>query len=210
MGARLTLAGAFVVGAACQPPPAAAPEPSRPAPAASSARVPDGVVLDAPASVPAVQVRAPARGVITLREPVADEAVRKLVGDLVSAFQREDLAALRALLTSDAGLLSGRARAERADLVPSWARRLSQLDFKKLAGVELVRLEKVVRYEFEDLSDRDEPARPNEMVPGDVLVRFPMEVTKIGDERFFGQTLTLLLRREDGRCKIAGYAESEP
>ena len=45
------------------------------------------------------------------------------------------------------------------------------------------------------------------MKPGDLYVRVPIVTPRIGSEQLFGDILVLLLRREDGRWKIAGQAD---
>jgi hypothetical protein len=45
------------------------------------------------------------------------------------------------------------------------------------------------------------------MREGDLLVRVPILTPRVGNDRLFGDVVVLLLRREDGRFKIAGYGE---
>ena len=42
---------------------------------------------------------------------------------------------------------------------------------------------------------------------GDVLVRVPVLVSRVGGDPLFGEVLVLLVRREEGELRIAGVAE---
>jgi hypothetical protein len=79
--------------------------------------------------------------------------------------------------------------------------------YARLAGVEIVRLERVERWESDDLGAPEAPARPTDMRPGETYVRVPLETGRIAGERFFGDVIVLLVRREDGRYKIVAYGE---
>jgi hypothetical protein len=45
------------------------------------------------------------------------------------------------------------------------------------------------------------------MRPGDLYVRVPIATPRVGSDQLFGDILVLLLRREEGRLKIAGQAD---
>jgi hypothetical protein len=49
------------------------------------------------------------------------------------------------------------------------------------------------------------------MKPGDVLVRVPLEVSRIGPDKYFGDVWTFVLRRAEGsrKYKVAGFGESD-
>jgi hypothetical protein len=170
-----------------------------------ASRRPDGVMIDPPAAMPSSVVRADARGVVALREPPGSEAVREIVMALVHAFEREDFSALDSLLSPDATGIEG--RGSRALLLMQWRGRMQQLEYSRLAGMEIVRPEKIQRFEYDELGGQDELPRPAEMKPGDVFARIPVEVPRIGPDRFFGETILMVLRRVDGRFKIAAYGE---
>jgi hypothetical protein len=170
------------------------------------ARRPDAVVVEPPAAMPSAVSRADARGVVMLREPLAADAVRNLVASLADAWQRESLDALSSLLTADAGPLEARARG-RAALIESWRQRLRAHPYGKLAGVELVRPERIERWESDDLGSPDAPARPPDVRAGELYVRIPVEVSRVAGEKFFDDVIVLLVRREDGKYKIAAYGE---
>lgn len=169
-------------------------------------RRPDAVVVEPPAAMPATTSRAYARGVVALREPLASDAIRDLVSELIDAWQRESLDALTALLTADAGPFEARARGK-GPLVEGWRQRLRSHPYGRLATVELVRSERVERWEAEDLGGPDAPARPPDMRPGELYVRVPLEISRIAGEKLFGDVIVLLVRREDGKYRIAAYGE---
>jgi hypothetical protein len=169
-------------------------------------RQPDAVVLEPPAAMPGIATHAQARGVVALREPAGGDAVGVLVMSLVAGWQRESLDALSALLTADAGPFGARGRG-RAALVEGWRQRLRAHQYADLAGIELVRPERIERWDFDDLGALAAPARPPEMRPGELYVRAPLETTQIGGQKLFDDVIVMLLRREDGEYKIAAYGE---
>lgn len=169
-------------------------------------RHPDGVALELPATLPPTVDRADARGVVALREPVADKDVDDLVRAYVRAFEREDERALIELLAQEAVSL-GRPGSTKAHLIETWRRKLSSFEYGRLAGLEVARIAQLERHTYETLGQPGAPARPPEMRPGDVYVRVPIATPRIGSEQLFGDWLVLLLRREEGRLKIAGQAD---
>jgi hypothetical protein len=156
--------------------------------------------------MPSATARAEARGVVALREPLAGDAVRDLVSGLMDAWQRESLEALSSLLTPDAGPFEARARG-RAAVVEGWRQRLRAHPYGRLAGMELVRPERIERWDADDFGSADAPARPPDMRPGELYVRVPLEVSRIAGEKFFGEVIVMLVRREEGRYRIAAYGE---
>jgi hypothetical protein len=171
-------------------------------------RKPDGVVVEPPAALPSVTERSYARGVIALREPLGGDAVREVVFGLLDAWQHESLDQLALLLTSDAGPMEARSRGK-AVLLESWRQRLHAHEYRRLAGASPVRVERIERYGWEDLSMPDAPARPADMHVDELYVRVPLEVTRAAGERLFGDVILLLLRREEGTYKIAAYGETD-
>lgn len=171
-------------------------------------RRPDAVVVEPPPAIPSPTERADARGVVALREPLGGDAVRDLVIAMMDAWQRESLDQLAALLTSDAGPIESRSRGRTA-LVETWRQRLHAHEYRRLAGVDLVRIDRIERYGWDDLSLPDSPARPPDMQPEELYVRVPLEVTRVAGERLFGDVISILLRREEGKYKISAYGEAE-
>ena len=175
--------------------------------AAKAKRRPDGVVLEPPPAMPPVSDRASATGVVSLREPLADKDVEDMVRAYLRAFEREDTAALEQMTAHDAVPL-GRAGG-RAQLIEVWRGKFKSFEYQKLAGLEVARFSQLEKYAFDGLNVPGAPARPPEMKPGDVYVRIPILTPQIGTERLFGDVLVLLLRREDGRLKLAGQADEQ-
>lgn len=169
-------------------------------------RRPDGVALEPPAAMPAVSDRAEARGVVALREPLADKDVEDVVRAYIRAFEREDDQALAQLLATDAASL-GRQGSTRQQLIDIWRTKMKSFEYQRLAGLEVARISQLERHTYETLGGPGAPARPPEMRPGDLYIRVPIATPRVGSEQLFGDTLVLLLRREDGRLKIAGQAD---
>ena len=169
-------------------------------------RHPDGVALEPAPAMPTTRDRAEARGVVALREPLADKDIEDVVRAYLRAFEREDEPALLQLITPDAVPL-GRPNGTRQMLVELWRTKMRTFEYQRLAGVEIARLDEVERRSWESLGGPNEPAKPVEMRPGDLYVRVPIATPRMGAEQLFGDVLILLLRREDGRLKIAGQAD---
>jgi hypothetical protein len=174
--------------------------------ALATARAPDGVVIDPPPVLPAPLARSNAQGIVSLREPPAHDAVVELVRAFLDGWQRESLETLLGLSTPDAGLIDGPDRGHAA-LIESWRQRLRAHDYGRLAGAELVLPERIERWEWDELGTANRPARPSSMKPGEILVRAPLEVTRVAGERVFGDVVMLVLKRQDGGLRIAGYGE---
>lgn len=174
-------------------------------------RRPDGVVLEPPPAVPAAQERATtSSAVLALREPPAAEDVEEVVRDYLRAFEREDLDGLQHLLAREAGPL-GRAGGK-SQLVDSWRGRFKSFEYQKLAGAEVARFGQLERRSYDGYAVAASAGgptgnRPSEMRPGDLLVRVPIATPRVGGEQLFGDVLVLLLRREDGKLRIAGQAD---
>lgn len=205
-GASLAIAAA--IGCAGAPSPVLAPQSHEPNAASDTllARRPDAVVLEPPTALPAPVSRADARGVVSLRQPLPSDAVVDLVQAFVDAWQRASLDALAAMLTSDAGPIDGRIRG-RGALVEAWRQRLRAHEYARLANVEMVRPERIARWDQDDLGAPDAPARPTDMHPGEIYVRAPLEVTRVAGERLFGDVMVMVLRAEEGKLKIVAYGE---
>jgi hypothetical protein len=171
-------------------------------------RKPDGVVLEPAPLVPSATAHARAAGVQALRAPEGEDAVAALVQGLVDGWTRESLDGLLALTTSDAGLLDGTDHGH-ATLVETWRQRLHAHEYGRLAGAEVVRPERIERWEWDELGTPPNPPRPAGMRQGELLVRVPVEITRVAGERVFGDVMTLIVRRQDGRLRIAGYAEGD-
>ncbi len=178
-----------------------------PAAAGPVARCPDGVALEPPPALPLPVERAAGRGVVSLREPVGPSVVERLVTSFFDAWQRGSLEGLTALVTTDAGSIDGSVRG-RVALTDGWRQRLQAHEYARLAGLELVRPDRMERWSYDELSEPGAPPRPAEMRPGDIFVRAPVEVTQVAGERVFGDVTVLVLRRERDALRISAYGEA--
>lgn len=172
-------------------------------------RQPDGVVLEAEPSLPDLAGRAPARGVVALREPRDAAPFRDLAYAYVHALQREDLDSVLALLTLDAVALHGKARPTRSALLESLRTRMRAVDYSQIAGLDPLEGDAIRIYDYDELGTTVDVARPPEMRPGEVLVRAPVAVTRLGSDRFFGAAVLLVVRRDETRFRIAGIGEDD-
>jgi hypothetical protein len=168
-------------------------------------RRPDGVVLEPAPAMPVASDRAAATGIVALREPLADKDVEDVVRAYIRAFEREDVDALVQLLAQEASPL-GRA-GNKNQLVDLWRTKIKNFEYQKLAGVEVARIAQIEKHTYDTLGASGAPSRPTEMRPGDLYVRVPIATPRVGSDQLFGDLLVLLLRREDGRLKIAGQAD---
>ncbi len=166
------------------------------------------IVVESPPALPSPVDHADARGVVALRQPLGRDALRDLCLAVVDAWQHESLDQLVQLLTSDAGPIEARSRG-RGPLIEGWRERLHAHEYRRLAGVNLVRPERIERYAWDDLSVPDAPERPVQMQPDELYLRIPIEVTRAAGERLFGDMMLLLARREDGKYKISAYGEAD-
>lgn len=168
-------------------------------------RRPDGVVVDPPPAIPSAQERAPAAGVVALREPPLDKDVEEVVRAYFRGFEREDREALAALLTQDATPL-GRA-GSRQQLIDIFTVKMRSYEYQKLAGTQIARIAQIEKRTYDSFAAPGAPSRPPTMRAGDLYVRVPVILPRVGGEQLFGDVVVFLLRREDGRLKIAGEAD---
>jgi hypothetical protein len=156
--------------------------------------------------MPSAVPRAEAKGVVALREPLSDEALRVCIAAIVDGWEHEAIQRLRELLTVDAGPIENRAGGRKA-LEDSWGQRMRSHEYERLAGLELVRFERVERWDWDALGGPDAPERPSWMHPGELYVRVPLEMTVVAGEKYFDDEMLLVLRPEGSRYRIAAYGE---
>lgn len=186
---------------------AAAPTEAFVSASASAPRRPDGVVVEPPPAIPSAVAQADARGVVALYGALTTGEIRDCVEALMAAWQEGSADALSALLTGDAGPMQNRRRGPGA-LIEGWRQRLRARDYRRLEGLELVRLDRVEHYSWGELGVDGAPARPPDMRADETLVRVPLEVTQVAGEKYFEGTIVLLVRAEQGRARIAAYDEA--
>jgi len=179
--------------------------------AGAGARRPDAVPLESSSALPVARGRAQARGVVALFEPAPDAAVADLLRAFVDGWRSESIDALASLLTADAGPLEARGRG-RVALVEGWRARLRAHPYGRLEGTEVLRSDRIERWGNGDgeRASSGTAVRLPEMQPGEFLVRAPLEVTRIGNERVFGDVIEMVLRPEEGKLRIAAYGEVDP
>ncbi|MFO0736293.1 MAG: hypothetical protein U0270_10445 [Labilithrix sp.] len=169
-------------------------------------RRPDGVAVEPPPAMPSTADHAEAHGVVALREPLADKDVEDVVRAYIRGFEREEPETLVQLLAQEAAPI-GRAGATRQQLIESWRTRIKSYEYQRLAGAEVARYSEIERLTYEAVGAHPTYVRPNDMRPGDLYVRVPILTPRLNGEQLFGDVVVLMLRREDGRLKIAGQAD---
>lgn len=169
-------------------------------------RRPDGVAIEPPPALPATADHAAAQGVVALIEPLADKDVEDVVRAYIRAFEREDEPGLVQLLAQDATRIGGTG-GTRQQLIEAWKTRMKSYEYQRLAGSEVARYSEIERLTYESVGAHPTYVRPNDMRPGDLYVRVPILTPRLGSEQLFGDVVVLVLRREDGRLKIAGQAD---
>lgn len=171
---------------------------------ASTARKPPQVALAPTLHLPEPSGAADAEGIVALREPVHESAAARVVRRFFDVAVSEEHEALRLLFSADAILLAPLKGA--APLV-FWQARHRALDYAHLSGLELVPEKGVRRFGYADLAPGKSRARPPEMQEGDLLVVVPVTTPRLGTDRYFGDVVVFLLRREGADVKIVGYGE---
>jgi hypothetical protein len=186
--------------------PGCAARPAAVTPPPSSATRSSVVVLEPAPAPPPVATTGEASGVIALRPAPDDRAIATVVARLLDGWKHASVDELSALLAADAGPLGARARG-RGAIVESWRARLQAHPYARLAGAELARPERIVRRDADRAGEGSTwPAAPD-LRAGEIYVRVPLEVTRIGGERVFGDAITMALRSDGGRLTIAAYGE---
>lgn len=173
-------------------------------------RQPDAVALDPlPATTrPASQGAAPSPTPVALQPPLAAGSAFEALQRLVSALTQEDLAALPPLFT-ERGTWVNPVNHNSMPLFPHFRDRLRRLDYHQLADQVVLREAEAEVYVFDDLTNPlpGRPARPAEMGPSDLLLRVRVLVPRIGADRLFGDSLTLVMRPDNGRYRIHSLHE---
>jgi hypothetical protein len=169
-------------------------------------RRPDGVAVEPTPALPSPSDHAEAQGVVALREPLADKDVEDVVRAYIRGFEREEPDALAQLLAQDAAPL-GRPGASRQQLIESWRTKIKSYEYQRLSGSDVARYSEIERLTYEAVGAHPTYVRPPEMRQGDLYVRVPIMTPRLNGEQLFGDVVVFLLRREDGRLKIAGQAD---
>ena len=178
-----------------------------------SLRRPDGVVLDREPALPRATARAPARGVVSLKEPVGDEVLRAAIEAFFVVFTAHEPEALDGVLSRSARLLDSHGGSSYAVVRDELLRRVAAF---KASNVTSIHVDGVERSEYDDLGMTDFRPRPAEMRPGDILARIHLTIPRVGGDRLFGNEVLLLFRWDtdaerpgSGRLRVVGFDEQE-
>jgi hypothetical protein len=176
-------------------------------------RQPDGVVVDPEPALPRARENASARGVLSLKEPLSDAAVRAAVEAFFVPFTSHDAEALDGVLSHAARLLDSHGASSYSIVRDELLRRVAAFG---RAGVGSIPIDGIERFDFGDLGGTRTHARPLEMRKGDILVRVHVTLPHTGGDRLFGDVVVLLFRwdeEQDGpgkpRLRVVGFDEED-
>jgi hypothetical protein len=177
-------------------------------------RQPDGIALDPlPAAVaPARRGDSGSPFALVLASPQPADAPLVLLRQLLDALVREDQAALTQAFSPRAVWINPAQAGQAGDALGHYRERLRRLDYGRLDGLLLFQEADVELYTFDDLEFPlpGRPARPVEMLQGDVYLRFHVLVPRLGVERFFADDMALIVRPEGGRLRVSFTFEDFP
>jgi hypothetical protein len=173
-----------------------------------------GIAVDPISSVPGAADKATVTdSVVTLRAPVATEAVMALVRRVFEAFHARDARALDVDL--DDSIVD--VRADNQPIKQKWqflnemtSRMKATAAFEQLDVDAMYRPADVEIYAYAELGLPGRPSRPTSMSNDDLLVRIPIATPRLGADILFGDEIRLLLRRDGARYRIRGYGEVVP
>jgi hypothetical protein len=176
-------------------------------------RQPDGVILDPEPTVPRAVESAPARGVISLKEPLSDAILRGAVDAFFVPFTSHDPDALEGVLSRAARLLDSHGASSFTVVRDELVRRVAAF---KAAGVTRVDVDGIERFDYGDLAQNGAHPRPPEMRKGDVLVRVHVSLPRLSGDRLFADIVVLVFRWDEeadgpgkARLKVVGFDEQE-
>jgi hypothetical protein len=169
------------------------------------------VILDAPSALPLPVERAPAEGVVALKERVSDAAIRAAAVAFFDAFAAHDVEALDRSLSRSARHLDAHGGSSFQVLFDELLRRLRLFE---ATSIHTVHLDRIDRFFYRDLDEGGARPRPSDMRSSDILVRAHLALPRPGGERLLGPMVVLLLRWEDDpnpsrarSLKVAGFDE---
>jgi len=179
-------------------------------------RKPDGVLLEPPPAVPAVEERGRAQdGVVALRQPVSDEQLAEVAREYVRVYTQSggNVSVLNQLLTDDAVLFDANGHSTPRPNIVQFVQNKFSLhpqDYHSLQD-DIVRADNLQRWAHDDLGPRTDPPRPPEMRAGDIYARLPLEtrLSAAGDPLFHNTLVMLVRRGADHKLRIAGLMETD-
>jgi len=179
-------------------------------------RRPDGVLVEPPPALPAAEEHGKATdGVLALRQPITNEQIADLVHRFIRAHGDDYAsghAAIEDLLERDAVLIGDNNRtAPRINITQMFDQRNRQHRIEYQQHGDLSHTERLQRWGYEDLSARSDPPRPNEMRPGDVYVRVPVDavLSTAGDPLFRATLIVMVRRSADHKLRFAAVGEAD-
>jgi hypothetical protein len=176
-------------------------------------RKPDGVLVEPTPAMPSPEERGTTQaGVLALRQPIGDEQIAEIVKKYIHAFVDTDRNSFSELFENDAVMFMDNGRSSaRSTITQNFDERIRQHRGEYRHYPDVARLDRIMQWSSDDLGVHTDPPRPNEMKPGDVYARIPLQspLSQSGDP-LYKNTLVLLLRRgADRQLRIAGVAETD-
>ena len=79
---------------------------------------------------------------------------------------------------------------------------------RALRSADVARVERMERFDYDDLSSITSPRRPEDMQPGDVLLRVPLTAPlDRNGNKLFHDVLLMVLRPSARKIRVAGVGE---
>jgi hypothetical protein len=179
-------------------------------------RHPDGVLVEPPPALPQPEERGKANdGVLALRQPITNEQISDLVHRWIKAHAEDYTTCMQSvddLLDREAVMIGDNNRtAPRINISQLVMQRNRAHRQEYAQHGDLSHTDKLVRWSYDDLGPRTDPARPAEMKPGDVYVHVPVDaVLSTAGDPLFRATLVLIVRRSaDHKLRFAALGESD-
>lgn len=180
----------------------------------SGARRPDGVAVDLQSAAPVASTSGKtSSGWMALAEPADSSGALAAVRTFFEAVAREDSATMRRALSQDAQWFMPSANpsgtAGGTPVEQAWERRFSKFDYRATGPEPVYRETEIEVYSFRDLDEveGERPSRPAMMNAQDILVRVPIEIKRVGQERVFADEILFLVRRGSDGFKVRAVIE---
>ena len=154
----------------------------------------------------------PVEAVVTLRAPVATEAITAMVRRVFESFHSRALSPIE--LDLEETIIDLASPNETPQVKYTWTynftTRIKGSPFDQLDVEQMYRPQDIEIYARDELGLAGRPARPKAMDGDDILVRIPIATTRVGTDVLFGDEIKLLLRRDGNKYRIRGYGEIVP
>jgi hypothetical protein len=170
-----------------------------------------GIPVDPVSSIPKPTDNAGAKeGVVTLRTPIATEAVMAIVHRLFEAFHGKSTTPLEGDLDDPVVDLREEKTYSRSSFISYMNSVRLKAPFDQLEVDQMYRAQDVEVWGRDELGVPGRPLRPANMAADDLLVRIPIAMPRVGADVLFGEEIRLLLRRQGARYLVRGYYEIVP